>query len=111
MGQDERVSKRWTRGKGHREGGELTQQMMALAKAYRLEKKPYPLVRWSAIRWSSPEGLQCAMGDDVPDDTWQVSADGSAVKGVISNLVINARQEMASGGMLTATVRNEMICR
>lgn len=111
VGQDERVSKRLDEEeKAIEQARELTQQMMALAKAYRLEKKRLslgPLVRDtvafhlrdSNVRWVT----------DVPDDTWQVSADGVQIREVISNLVINARQEMASGGMLTATVRNEMI--
>jgi len=42
----------------------------------------------------------------IPDDLWQVKADGSQISQVIENLTINAKQSMKDGGNLYITLEN-----
>lgn len=111
VGTDEMANKRLDEGdKAIERARELIQQMMALAKADKLEKKLVslgPVVRDAVefnLKDSNVRGTV-----DIPDDLWDVLADEVQIRGVISNMVINARQEMASGGELSAKVRNEKV--
>lgn len=89
---------------------ELVRQMMALSKADKPDRKLVslvPILR-EEVEFNLRDSLVRAdVGID--DDLWDVMADQVQVRGVISNLVINARQEMSAGGMLKVRAGNIVV--
>ncbi len=51
-------------------------------------------------------GSQCEKQVLVADDLWPVKVDPTQIKQVVNNLLINANQAMAGGGMIFASVSN-----
>jgi len=89
---------------------ELVKQMMALSKADKPDRKLISLI--PVLR----EEVEFNLRDspvradvEIDDDMWDVMADHVQVRGVISNLVINARQEMSAGGELKVRAGNIVV--
>ncbi|NLT37183.1 MAG: PAS domain S-box protein [Methanomassiliicoccus sp.] len=89
---------------------ELVRQMMSLSKADKPDRKLISLkpVLREEVEFSLRDSpVRADM--DITDDLWDVMADQVQVRGVISNLVINARQEMVAGGELKVRAVNVTI--
>ncbi len=89
---------------------ELVRQMMSLSKADKPDRKLISLkpVLREEVEFSLRDSpVRADM--DIADDLWDVMADQVQVRGVISNLVINARQEMVAGGDLKVRAENVVI--
>jgi PAS domain S-box-containing protein len=59
------------------------------------------------IKGTFPKSIE--IKTDVKDDLWVVSADATQLHQVFMNLVVNARDAMPHGGILTITAENQLI--
>jgi PAS domain S-box-containing protein len=90
-------------------GAELTQQLLAFSR--KQIGQPRPLSLNSLIR-ESQGMLQRLIGEDIElavsldPEAWTIRADRGQMHQVLMNLVVNAREAMPGGGMLTIETRN-----
>ena len=90
-------------------GAELTQQLLAFSR--KQIAQPRPLSVNSLIR-ESLDMLQRVVGEDIQlavsfhPEAWTIRADREQMHQVLMNLVINAREAMPDGGVLTIETRN-----
>jgi PAS domain S-box-containing protein len=90
-------------------GAELTQQLLAFSR--KPIGQPRPLSLNSLIR-ESQGMLQRLIGEDIElavsldPEAWTIRADRGQMHQVLMNLVVNAREAMPGGGMLTIETRN-----
>lgn len=86
---------------------DLTQQLLTFSKGGEPVKKLTTitdLITETANFALRGSNIQCRF--NIPDDLWQVNVDKGQISQVISNLVINARQAMPSGGTVEITADN-----
>jgi two-component system, cell cycle sensor histidine kinase and response regulator CckA len=89
---------------------DLTQQLLTFSKGGEPVKKMTAITELVtetanfALRGSN---IQCCF--NIPDELWQVNVDKGQISQVISNLVINARQAMPSGGTIEITAKNILL--
>jgi len=86
---------------------DLTQQLLTFAKGGAPLKKRMAIqdvVRLNTIFALSGSTTECTF--HLPDTLWPVDVDEAQLKQVIHNLVINARQAMPKGGMITIQGEN-----
>jgi len=89
---------------------DLTQQLLTFAKGGAPIKKRMAIqdmVRLNTIFALSGSATECTF--HLSDTLWPVNVDEAQLKQVIHNLVINARQAMPRGGMLTIQGENVMV--
>ncbi len=91
---------------------ELTDQLRALAKADKPDLKVVslaPVVKEEVEFHLQGSGVNVTM--EMDEGMWSVMADQAQVRRVLSNLVINARQELGSGGELRVRGENMLVPR
>jgi PAS domain S-box-containing protein len=97
---------------GAQRGATLTQRMLSFARRQELEVRPVDLVE--LIR-GMRDLLERSLGSQVTIETrfplalHNVLADPQQLETALLNLVVNARDAMASGGTVTIAVRNETV--
>jgi len=90
-------------------GAELTQQLLAFSRKQKTQPRPMDLN--SLIR-ESRGMLERVIGEDVELDirldtsAWPIKADRGQIHQVLLNLVVNGRQAMPDGGVLTIETSN-----
>ena len=88
----------------------LTQQLLTFAKGGEPITKPIRvqrLLRETARFALSGSRMSCEFS--IPDDLWLVEADEAQISQVIQNLVINADQAMAEGGVIKIRAENVIL--
>ncbi|MFC1715713.1 PAS domain S-box protein [Candidatus Poribacteria bacterium] len=86
---------------------DLTQQLLTFSRGgapIRKAASIAKLLRDSATLASSGANTRCEFS--IPDDLWSVEMDEGQMNQVISNIVINANQAMASGGTVEVSAEN-----
>jgi CheY-like chemotaxis protein len=86
---------------------DLTQQLMTFAKGGAPVKKTAAieqLVKDSAVFVLRGSNVRCVF--TVPDQAWPVEVDEGQMNQVINNLIINADQSMADGGIIEVGIEN-----
>jgi PAS domain S-box-containing protein len=92
----------------------LTQQLLAFARKQRLEGRAINL---NALITSMSEMAERAVGDDVKivhklaPDLWNTRIDPTQAEVALLNVVINARDAMPNGGLVTIETRNQVVSR
>lgn len=97
-------------GKSMSRAKDLTTQLLTFAKGGDPVKKDIPLdqvVRETALFHLSGSNIRFQM--EKPEVLWQARADKGQIGQVISNLVINARQSMPQGGLLSIKIENAAV--
>ncbi|HLQ78847.1 MAG TPA: response regulator [Terriglobia bacterium] len=97
-----------------RRGADLVKQVLTFARGIQGQAGPLKLHHLSSdiekmMGQTLPKSIQ--MVNTVSKDLWSVSGDGSQIHQMLMNLCINARDAMASGGVLTVSARNETVDR
>jgi CheY-like chemotaxis protein len=97
-----------------RRGADLVKQVLTFARGIEGQHGPLKLHHLSGdiekmMGQTMPKSIH--MVNSVSKDLWLVSGDGSQIHQMLLNLCINARDAMASGGVLTLSARNETIDR
>ena len=90
----------------------LTRQLLTFAKGGNPVKHrfdPAPLIRNTAGLNLAGSNVRLEM--DIPHPLWPVHADDSQIEQVVANIVVNARQAMKNGGMLTIRAQNSHIVK
>jgi len=85
----------------------LTQQLLSFARGGAPVKRPLCIARLlkETVRFSlSGSNVDCEF--DLPEDLWTVEADDGQIGQVVQNLVINADQAMAEGGVVRVGAEN-----
>jgi CheY-like chemotaxis protein/anti-sigma regulatory factor (Ser/Thr protein kinase) len=89
---------------------DLTKQLLTFAKGGAPVKKVESISRIimeSAGFVLRGSNVRCSF--NIPDDLWDVEVDGGQVSQVINNLIINAKQAMPEGGVITVRAENAVI--
>jgi PAS domain S-box-containing protein len=89
---------------------DLTQQLLTFSKGGEPVKKVTAitdLVTETASFALRGSNINCRF--NIPDDLWQANVDRGQISQVISNLVINARQAMPTGGTVEITAENILL--
>jgi PAS domain S-box-containing protein len=90
-------------------GSDLTQQLLAFSRKQMTQPRALSL---NAAVQESQAMLQRAIGEDIrlvislDPDAWTISADRGQMHQVLMNLVLNSREAMPQGGVLTIRTRN-----
>jgi PAS domain S-box-containing protein len=90
-------------------GATLTSQLLTFARRQSLNPQPVDLaVRIEAVRevLNAGVGSSVALAFDIDQDVWPVRVDVAEFETALVNLVINARDAMASGGTVMVTAHN-----
>jgi PAS domain S-box-containing protein len=90
-------------------GATLTRQLLTFARRQRVQPEVLDLrARIEAFRDVLTSGLGSLVGllIDIADDTWPTVADASELEMALVNLVINARDAMPDGGIVTIRAEN-----
>jgi two-component system, cell cycle sensor histidine kinase and response regulator CckA len=86
---------------------DLTQQLLTFSRGGAPVKKTTSIagiIRDSAAFTLSGSKVHCQF--DIPDDLWPTEVDEGQISQVINNLIINADQSMAGGGVIAVTCKN-----
>ncbi|HMC59807.1 MAG TPA: ATP-binding protein, partial [Candidatus Solibacter sp.] len=90
-------------------GADLTQQLLAFSRKQMTQPRA---VNLNAAVQESQDMLQRVIGEDIrlvislDPDTWTIRADRGQMHQVLMNLVLNSREAMPQGGVLTIRTRN-----
>lgn len=90
----------------------LTQQLLTFSKGGEPIKKEISIIE--TLKDTSVfalRGSNIKLEFNIKDNLWDINADDGQITQVISNLVINARQAMESGGKVTITAENTELDR
>ena len=93
-------------------GAELTRQLLAFSRRQPLNAKSIDLnqlISGMKALWRRTLGESVEVRIKLADDLWLTEADSSQVESAVLNLVINARDAMPTGGILTVETRNASI--
>jgi PAS domain S-box-containing protein len=93
-------------------GADLVRNMLTFARRARLEPTCHSVTDLldRVQSWVSrvlPATIDVKI--EVPDGTWSVRADASGAENALVNLILNARDAMATGGKLAISARNETV--
>jgi CheY-like chemotaxis protein len=91
-------------------GAELTQQLLTFAKGGAPVRKPVDVA--SLLRETialALAGSAIRVDEQVPNELWYADIDAGQVGHALHNLLINAKEAMPAGGMLTAAVENVVV--
>ncbi len=93
--------------KGAIQATTLTQQLLTFSKGGSPVKKFYSIKTLiSEAVELSLSGSKTGLKSELPDELWAVEVDEGQIVQVFNNLIINADQAMADGGLLTITAEN-----
>jgi signal transduction histidine kinase len=93
-------------------GGALTQQLLAFSRRQALSPallSPARLVEGLIELLRSSLGNSITLTTRCAPDLWMTEADPPQLENAILNLVLNARDSMRDGGVLTLTMRNQVV--
>jgi two-component system cell cycle sensor histidine kinase/response regulator CckA len=85
----------------------LTQQLLTFSKGGAPLKKPTALndVVQDTVRFAL-SGSNVSSAFEIPPDLWQVDADADQISHAVNNIVINSREAMPEGGLITVRAEN-----
>jgi PAS domain S-box-containing protein len=93
---------------------DLNKQLLAYARRQVIQPAPMDLGAWlqgtlDILRRVLPESVR--LRTEIEPNLWQVNADSNLLMQIVLNLVVNARDAMPNGGVITLRVHNKTLRR
>ncbi len=93
---------------------DLNKQLLAYARRQVIQPAPTDLGAWlqgtlDILRRVLPESVR--LRTEIEPNLWQVNADSNLLMQIVLNLVVNARDAMPNGGVITLRVHNKTLRR
>jgi PAS domain S-box-containing protein len=93
---------------------DLNKQLLAYARRQVIQPAPMDLGEWlqgtlDILRRVLPESVR--LRTEIEPNLWQVNADSNLLMQIVLNLVVNARDAMPNGGVITLRVHNKTLRR
>jgi len=93
---------------------DLNKQLLAYARRQVIQPAPMDLGAWlqgtlDILRRVLPESVRLCT--EIEPNLWQVNADSNLLMQIVLNLVVNARDAMPNGGVITLRVHNKTLRR
>jgi PAS domain S-box-containing protein len=93
---------------------DLNKQLLAYARRQVIQPAPTDLGEWlqgtlDILRRVLPESVR--LRTEIEPNLWQVNADSNLLMQIVLNLVVNARDAMPNGGVITLRVHNKTLRR
>jgi signal transduction histidine kinase len=106
----------WAHGiqKAAERAADLNKQLLAYARRQVIQPAPMNLGEWlqgtlDILRRVLPESVR--LRTEIEPNLWQVNADSNLLMQIVLNLVVNARDAMPNGGVITLRVHNKTLRR